>query len=46
MVCRKRLAFAYFYIIFLQDIVSCTQCLEGTYQDENEGQDMNLVGWH
>ena len=26
MVCRKRLTFAYFYIIFLQDIVSRTQC--------------------
>jgi hypothetical protein len=30
MVCRKRLTLAYFYIIFLENIVSCTQCQSDT----------------
>lgn len=33
MVCRKRLTFAYFYIIFLKNIVSCTQCQQLQVED-------------
>ena len=40
MLCRKRLTFAYFYIIFLQDIVSCTQCM---WANENKDEALSKL---